>query len=212
MNMYDILIRKAAGPLHLLMIENVMKELEKLQEKVETSRQLIGLVEVLDHRKELPGLRPRDDFIKYEEFLAHFAQLPEFMHALTRPGSDFIKMLELDHDLFILRATPGGLVEQVPANQYPERRCSDSFETDNNFEPKDESFEEPNRTSGEITENRTSTNKRLITKEEEMKLEAETRLNQTFNLFHFKILALMACRGTAHDKAGYLFDLVRAKQ
>jgi hypothetical protein len=36
--MYDILIRKAAGPLHLLKIEVVMKELEKVQEKVDSSR------------------------------------------------------------------------------------------------------------------------------------------------------------------------------
>jgi len=32
------------------------------------------------------------------------------------------------------------------------------------------------------------------------------------NLFHFKILALMVCRGSHYDKAGYLFDLVRAKK
>ena len=45
-----------------------------------------------------------------------------------------------------------------------------------------------------------------------MLIASETRMYQDFNLFHFKILALMACRGTAYDKAGYLFDLVRAKQ
>ena len=51
-----------------------------------------------------------------------------------------------------------------------------------------------------------------MTKEEEMLMAAETRANQPFNLFHFKILALMVCRGTPEVKAGHLFDLVRAKQ
>jgi hypothetical protein len=45
-----------------------------------------------------------------------------------------------------------------------------------------------------------------------MQIASDAWLNQDFNLFHFKILALMACRGSAYDKAGYLFDLVRAKQ
>ena len=59
---------------------------------------------MLDKRKELSGMRPKDDFIKYKEFLEHFANLIEFKHSLTRPGSDFIKMLELNHDLFVLRS------------------------------------------------------------------------------------------------------------
>jgi hypothetical protein len=62
------------------------------------------LIELLDTRKELSGMRPKDDFIKYRDFLNHFAALPEFKHSLTREGSDFIKMLELNHDLFILRS------------------------------------------------------------------------------------------------------------
>lgn len=38
--------------------------------------------------------------------------------------------------------------------------------------------------------------------------EFENKLNSNFDVFSFKILCLLVCRGDIKTKAGYLFDLV----
>lgn len=61
------------------------------------------MIEHLDKKKELKGLRAKDDFLKYNSFISHFSKLDHFTTAMTEEGSDFIKMLELDYDLFLIK-------------------------------------------------------------------------------------------------------------
>ena len=64
---------------------------------------MIPLIHHLDKNKELFGLRARDDFLKYSSFRDHFSKISHFTTAMTEDGSDFLKLIELDYDLFVIK-------------------------------------------------------------------------------------------------------------
>ena len=41
--------------------------------------------------------------MKYKDFLEHFGEISYFTHVLNMPGSDFLKLLELDDNLFVVK-------------------------------------------------------------------------------------------------------------
>ena len=45
----------------------------------------------------------RDDYLRYGDFLEHFKMNEYFVKAITAPGSEFIKMLELPRELFLMK-------------------------------------------------------------------------------------------------------------
>lgn len=78
------MIRKFTHPLYLIHVESVLNEIDLLTADLK-----------LEHGK--------DDFIKYGDFISHFKMNEYFVRAITSPGSEFIKMLELPRDIFLMK-------------------------------------------------------------------------------------------------------------
>ena len=77
------MIRKFTHPLYLISADSVLNEIDNLTHDLK-----------LEHGK--------DDIIKYGDFISHFKMNEYFVKAITAPGSDFIKMIELPRDIFLL--------------------------------------------------------------------------------------------------------------
>tara|TARA_B110000285_G_C15070544_1_gene587664 strand:- start:1181 stop:1540 length:360 start_codon:yes stop_codon:yes gene_type:complete len=119
-----MLLRKAVSPMHLMSVDVVMKELEEVQKCVIPDRDLIPLIHHLGKNKELFGLRAKDDFLKFSSFRDHFSQISHFTTAMAEDGSDFLKMVELDYDLFVIKE-----YENVHAQEHNQTNPNEAVST-----------------------------------------------------------------------------------